>query len=303
MSNDARRTAAALGADPEPFGATLAHHGEGPVWDAAGERLLWLDITGRAIHATALDGVTTTVGLPDAVGAVVPAADGGLLAAVGTGFVRVELPTGGIEPLADTPPADLPVRMNDGAADPRGRFWAGTMGREAEPGAGALYRLDGRGAAPAVRTGLSVPNGPVWSPDGRTMYFTDTPTERVRAYAYDPDTGELGADRTIVDARGLGGQPDGMTVDAEGALWIAFWDGGAVRRFAPDGELLAELRLPVTRPTRPAFGGPDGDVLFVTTSRFDLSPAELADQPLAGRLFACVPGVAGTVPPPAAPLG
>lgn len=291
------------GPAPEVVGATLAHHGEGPVWDDRDGSLLWLDITGRCVHRTTPDGITTTLGMPSDVGAVVPYAPGGLLAAVGRSVLRVALPTGDVTTVVETPATEPAVRMNDGGTDPAGRFWAGTMGREGEEGAGTLYRLDGPGAATAVIEDVSVANGPAWSPDGATMYFTDTPTEQIRAYAYDRGTGALGADRVVVDARELSGQPDGMTVDADGNLWVAFWDGWAVRCFSPAGELLREIAFPVARPTRPAWGGPDASTLYVTTSRFGLSPDEIADQPLAGRLFAVTPGVRGVVPPPAAPLG
>jgi sugar lactone lactonase YvrE len=289
--------------EPRAVGTAQAHHGEGPVWDPRDGALLWLDITGRCIHRTTPDGVTTTVGMPDDVGAVVPYAPGGLLAAVGRSVLRVGLPTGDLDVVAQTPAVDPPVRMNDGGTDPAGRFWAGTMGREGEEGAGTLYRLDGPGAATPVVRDVSVANGPVWSPDGTTMYFTDTPTEQIRGYAYDAATGELGADRVVVDARELSGQPDGMTVDAAGNLWVAFWDGWAVRCFSPRGELLEEIAFPVARPTRPAWGGADASTLYVTTSRFGLSSEEIERQPLAGRLFAVVPGARGVVPPPAAPLG
>jgi sugar lactone lactonase YvrE len=290
------------GPDPEVVGATLAHHGEGAVWDDRDGSLLWLDITGRCVHRTTPAGVTTSLGMPSDVGAVVPYAPGGLLAAVGRCFLRVDLPTGDLTAVAETPAVQPAVRMNDGGTDPAGRFWAGTMGRGGEEGAGTLYRLDGPGAATAVIPNVSVPNGPVWSPGGDTMYFTDTPTEQIRAYDYDRATGELGADRVVVDARELSGQPDGMTVDADGNLWVAFWDGWAVRCFSPAGELLREIGFPVARPTRPTWGGPDASTLYVTTSRFGLAPHEVAEQPLAGRLFAATPGPRGLVAPAAARL-
>jgi sugar lactone lactonase YvrE len=288
---------------PRTVGTTLAHHGEGPVWDDADGTLLWVDIAGRCVHRTAPDGTTRSVGTPDDVGAVAPYAPGGVLAAVGRSFVRLELPTGGITPIAGTPEGDGPaLRMNDGGVDPAGRFWAGTMARDGSPEAGTLYRLDADGSAPAVLDGISVANGPVWSPDGTTMYFTDTPTGLIRGYAYDAADGTLGANRVVVDTEGFAGDPDGMTVDSEGNLWVAFWDGWAVRCFSPVGDLLDVIEFPVARPTRPAWGGADRRTLYVTTSRIDLPAEDLAAQPLAGRLFAVEPRATGVVPPPAAAL-
>ncbi|WP_210493480.1 SMP-30/gluconolactonase/LRE family protein [Patulibacter sp. SYSU D01012] len=282
-----------------PLGTTVAHHGEGAVWHARRGVLLWVDITGRCVHATAPDGTTTTVGLADQTGALAPAADGTLVAGSGRTVARVALPDGEVTPLASAPGADRPVRTNDAGVDPDGRLWLGTMARDEDAGHGTVLRLDGRDELAVVQRGVSIPNGPVWSPDGATMYLTDTPTGQVRAYAYDRQSGALGPDRVVVDARGLDGHPDGMAVDANGDLWIAFFGGSAVRCFTPAGALVREVALPVAQPTRPAFGGPDGRTLFVTTSRKGLDDAALAEQPLAGRLFAGDAGVAGVVPPPA----
>jgi sugar lactone lactonase YvrE len=290
----------AVSTQPAPVGTVRAHHGEGAVWDAADGTLLWIDILGRCVHRTAPDGTTTTVGLPDDVGFALPQEGGGLLVGAGRAVLSVGLPVDGVAQVVDTPAGPVALRTNDAGTDPAGRVWFGTMDRAEEEAVGALYRLDGPGRATPVLHDLSVPNGPVWSPDGSTMYFTDTPTGRIRAYDYDAATGELGADRVAVDTQGLEGHPDGMTVDAAGNLWVAFWGGGAVRCFSRAGALLDEIRLPVAQPSRPAWGGPDGRTLYVTTSRKGLDAGAIADQPQAGRLFAVVPGVDGHVPPPAA---
>jgi sugar lactone lactonase YvrE len=287
---------------PSPVGTVRAHHGEGAVWDGSDGTVVWIDILGRCVHRTAPDGTTTTVGLPDDVGFAVPQTGGGLLVGVGRAVLSVGFPEGDVEARADTPAGPVALRTNDAGCDGAGRVWFGTMDRAEEHAVGALYRLDGPGRATPVLHDLSVPNGPVWSPDGTTMYFTDTPTGRVRAYGYDSATGRLGADRVAVDTRGLDGHPDGMTVDAAGNLWVAFWGGWAVRCFSPTGELLDEIPFPVAQPSRPAWGGPDARTLYVTTSRKGLEADALADQPHAGCLFAVVPGVDGHVPPPAAPL-
>lgn len=282
-----------------PLGTAVAHHGEGAVWHAARGVLLWVDITGCCVHATAADGTTSTVGLADQTGALAPAADGALVAGIGRTVARVALPDGDVTPVATTPGSDRPARTNDAGVDPDGRLWLGTMARSEDEGHGTVLRLDGPDELAVVQRGVSVPNGPVWSPDGATMYLTDTPTQQVRAYAYDRQSGALGPDRVVVDTTDLDGDPDGMAVDADGNLWIAFFGGWAVRCFTPAGELVRALPLPVAQVTRPAFGGPDGRTLFVTTSRRGLDADALAEQPLAGRLFAGDAGVAGIVPPPA----
>ena len=176
--------------------------------------------------------------------------------------------------------------MNDGACDPQGRFWAGTMAYDESPGAGALYRLELDGSCTTMLTGLSISNGIGWSPDASTMYLNDSGTGCVDAFRFDGSSGTISDRRTLVHIDRPGVAPDGLTVDREGGIWIALWNGGAVSRYAPDGSLLATVRLPVERPTSCAFGGPGLDTLFVTSARTDLDDDALARQPHAGRLFA-----------------
>ena len=186
-------------------------------------------------------------------------------------------------------------RFNDGKVDDRGRFWAGTMD-DAERGAyGTLYRLDPGGAAQPIRTGISVPNGPCFLADG-TMLTTDSPHGRITAVELD-EAGEPVAEREFAHFGASEGFPDGMTVDAEDHIWVAFWDGWCVRRLSPAGRVVAEIGLPVQRPTSPVFGGPALQQLYVTTATTGLSAAALADQPLAGSLLRCEPGVQGRPTP------
>jgi sugar lactone lactonase YvrE len=170
------------------------------------------------------------------------------------------------------------------------------MAHDESPGAGALYRLELDGTCTTVLTGLTISNGIGWSPDGGTMYLSDSGTAHIDAFDFDAASGDLSRRRTIVRTTGLGIAGDGLTVDDGGNLWVAMWDGGAVRRYDPDGSLLATVPLPVDRPTSCAFGGPQSATLFVTTARQGLDAPALARQPDAGRVFR-VDGLGVTGPP------
>ena len=178
--------------------------------------------------------------------------------------------------------------MNDGACDPQGRFWAGTMAYDESPGAGALYRLELDGSCTTVLTGLTIANGIGWSPDGRTMYLNDSGTGCLDAFDFDGSSGAISAPphaRRHGDRPGV--VPDGLTVDEDGGIWVALWGGGAVRRYGPDGTLLATVPAPgrATRP-RARSAGPTVATLFVTTARAGLDDDARARQPDAGRVFA-----------------
>lgn len=214
------------------------------------------------------------------------------------GFAVVDPNTGAVEMLAPVDAADPTTRMNDGKCDPEGRFWAGHMPDRAvgNPGRGSLYRLDARGRIARVLSGLSLPNGLDWSPDGATMYFIDTLAFRVEAFDMNPSQGHLSNRRPLVEwpaRREPLVAPDGMCVDAEGFLWIAFWGGWCVRRYAPDGKEVGEIRLPVAQVTSCAFGGEGLEHLYITTAAHNLSDRQRRAQPLAGALFYCRPGVSG----------
>jgi sugar lactone lactonase YvrE len=162
--------------------------------------------------------------------------------------------------------------MNDGICDPQGRFWAGTMAYAETPGAGRLYRLELDGSCTLVLDGLTISNGMGWSPDGTIMYLADSGVGDVFAFDFDPSGGTLDQRRTFVHVGTPGAAPDGLTVDSDGDVWVALWNGGAVARYAPDGSLRETVPVPVDRPTSCAFGGRDGATLFVTTSREGLDP-------------------------------
>jgi sugar lactone lactonase YvrE len=284
-------------AAPDPV-----EHAEGPAWDAARGELLWVDIPNGQVHRARVspDGTLTETGSAhggDTVGFVVPAAAGGWLLGAGGGITHLA-PDGTARVLIDLAgeggsPDDGGTRMNDGGCDPAGRFYAGTMAFDKRPGAGSLYRLDLDGTVTTVQTGLTISNGLGWSPDARTAYLADSGPGLVYAFDHDPEGGALTGRRVLLDFSDQDGVADGLTVDDEGCLWTALWDGGEVRRWSPDGELLAVAELPVPQVSSCAFAGPDRDLLVITTSAEGLDPAARAAQPDAGRLFTARPGVTG----------
>lgn len=264
--------------------------GEGPVWVAAEGALYWVDIVaGRLFKMSA--GQPEEIAIARPLCSIVPRAGGGFVGGSLEGLVAISSDFA-LSPLIHPEP-DLPDnRCNDGKVDREGRFWAGTMDHTERSASGSLFRLDPDFACTRVDGGYSVTNGPAFSRDGRTMYHTDSGRQTV--YAFDLDPAGNATNRREFAQFGEGdGHPDGMTVDAEDCLWVAFWDGWCIRRLSPSGERLAEIAVPVQRPTSCAFGGAMLDELYITSARRDLSPGDLERQPLAGGLFRVKPGVGG----------
>jgi sugar lactone lactonase YvrE len=268
--------------------------GEGPWWDARTATLLWIDIDGRLVQRLdPASGRTATRGLDQKIGAVAARAGAGLALALEDGLWVTDAEDGPARLVAPIEPDDAGTRLNDATCDRRGRLWVGSMAHDARPGAGALYRVDPDGSVERVLVDLAISNGIDWSPDDRHMYFIDSATRRVDVLDYDLAAGTASGRRELIEVPEDGGLPDGLTVDAEGYLWVALWDGWSVRRYSPSGDLDRIVQLPVARPTSCAFGGPDLEDLYVTSASTGLSPSELADQPLAGSLFVVRPGVRG----------
>ncbi|HEX8256111.1 MAG TPA: SMP-30/gluconolactonase/LRE family protein [Allosphingosinicella sp.] len=267
--------------------------GEGPVWVEREQSLYWVDIKGRRIFRYALEGGELTEWpAPFRICSLAPRAEGGFIAGTEDGFAFVDPAANRFGLQFDPEPERATNRFNDGKLDRAGRFWAGTMDDAEVEASGALYRLS-PGAAPVrVDDGYKVTNGPAFSPDGRLMYHNDSALQTT--YVFDLDEAGEASGRRVFLSFGEGdGYPDGMTVDAEGCLWIAFWDGWCLRRYAPSGELLQHYELPVQKPTSCAFGGPGLDHLFVTSASIGLDEKALAGQPEAGGLFLLMPGVKG----------
>jgi len=282
---------------PEVAIPAEASVGEGPVWSVAENALYWVDVPDGTVHRFEPgSGATRRWQLPSEVGCIALRAGGGAIAALRTGFALVDLDTGEVRHLED-PEADEPrTRFNDGKCDRRGRFWAGTMDLDERAPLGALYRFTGPGHCHRVLSGIGLSNGLGWSPDDRTMYHTDSLTAVIMAYDYDIDSGTPRSPRPFaVDPQPA--VPDGLAVDADGCVWSVKWDGWRVVRYTPGGRVDREVALPVGQPTSCTFGGADLDVLFVTSAREGLGQAALADQPLAGSVFAISAGVQGLPEP------
>lgn len=267
--------------------------GEGPVWDASTGLLVWVDIEGKRIYEfDPATGVNREIEVPQYPGAVVRRASGGYMAAVTNGFASVDR-DGGFE-LVVPVEADLPEnRMNDGKCDPQGRFWAGTTRMIHDAPIGVLHRLDADLSLHPMVGELWVSNGLDWTFDERRMYFIDSFAGSVDVFDYDAATGDIANRRPLIDVPESWGTPDGMTLDAEGYLWVAFWGSSRVRRFDPEGRLDREIALPVTQVTSCAFGGPDLRDLYITSGCRGLDAAALEREPHAGGLFRARPGVQG----------
>jgi sugar lactone lactonase YvrE len=289
-------TAVRTAVEAEPVGNVKAVLGEGPYWVPEDDCLLWVDIDRAQLHRTYLpSGNTDTLNL-EAASAAFPAVGGGLLTAGGSTLL-LHLPAERGQQWVTRVVAEVPardgVRFNDAGVDPAGRVWVGSMHTAESEALGELYRLGPGGTLTTVIKGVTVSNGLGWSPDGGQMYYVDSPVRRIDMFDYDPATGEAFQRRVFADLSAFDGVPDGLTVDADGYVWVAVWGGSVLRRFAPDGTQDAVVPMPVSQPTSMAFGGPGLADLFVTTASIGLSEAELAAQPLAGRLLRLVPGPVG----------
>ena len=273
--------------------------GESPLWDARTQSLFWVDIPARTIcnwddrtqrHRSWL--------VPEMIGCIALAPDGRLVAGMETGIFLLRLEQDDwikSRKLADVEHADAPMRFNDGRCDRQGRFWAGTMHLDMSLGrsSGAVYRFDERGLHAQIDQ-LIVPNGMAWSPDGSTMYLSDShpSVQTIWAYDYDADDGVPSNRRVFVDMRDYPGRPDGAAVDEDGCYWICGNDAGMVHRFTPAGRLDRSVELPVKKPAMCSFGGAGLDTMFVTSIRPGDASVE-TEQPLAGSVFTFSPGVKG----------
>lgn len=284
-------------AEPTPLSAAgLAELGEGPVWDPRLSRLYWVDITGQRLHWLDTGAAERrSLALPGAVGFVsLTENPRSVVVGCATRLLAVDLPTGRTESLAELAPAGLGQRCNDGKCDPTGRLWAGTMPMTDVAPRGALFSMDSTLHVRQALDDLGCANGLAWHAERGEFYFIDSLAWRVDGYRWNPATGEISQRRTLAAFARSDGLPDGMCIDAEGQLWVAFWDGACVRRIdSRTGETLSKIDFPVARVTCCTFGGSDLDTLFVTTAAEGLDAAARAAQPLAGSVFSLQPGVRG----------
>lgn len=267
-------------------------HGEGPYWDHVGQRMLVVDMLAGAVVDLASPGHPVRYDVGSSVAAMVRRrARGGFVVATEHGFSLFDDDFSLERRLPDVLD-DAAIRLNEGGCDPQGRFYCGSMAYDATPGAASLYRLEADGSASAAFDGVTISNGLQWSLDGALAYYVDTVTRRIDVFDFDGSDGSFHNRRPFVElGDDVAGAPDGMTIDAEGGLWVALWGGGAVRRYDSEGRLSELVDVPgVTHTSAAAFGGPDLDTLYVTSSRQHL-PDDA--EPQAGAVFVVQPGVRG----------
>jgi L-arabinonolactonase len=277
--------------------------GEGCLWEVESQSLWWLDIARptriqRFIPATGEHKIWTSQLL---LTAIAKRKSGGFVVGGEDGVYTFDPATGAVTPLCK-PESDIPQnRMNDGACDPQGRFWLGSMMQNIGPSgedleittdSGNLFCIAANGQSTKVEHTIGVSNGPCWSPDGNTFYFTDSKNQVIHAYDFDGNNGTIKNRRVLNDSKNYG-YPDGSTVDAEGYIWSARWEGSCVLRIDPKGRIVTTIEVPATRVTCPVFGGPDLETLYLTTSRAHVDAATLARYPNQGGVFAFNPGVRG----------
>lgn len=277
----------------ECISATRSTLGECPVWDEKTRALYYVDIEAPALFRLDPEtGIEQRWAMPARIGSFALDAGGkGAVVALATGFAYFDFATAELALLANPMEGVREHRLNDGAADPAGRFWSGSMAPAGRSATGKVYCLE-NGRARTVFEGFRVPNGFAWSQDGARFFVNDSPRAMFVA-EYDAAAGRAGAPYVFADVGAAPGFPDGMAFDAEGFLWNARWDGNGIARFAPDGRLDRFVPMPVSRPTSCAFGGAKLDRLYVTSARIHLDAAALAAQPLAGGVFVLDVGAKG----------
>jgi sugar lactone lactonase YvrE len=261
--------------------------GEGPVWDATNKRILWVDILRGKIHQFfPIYKKHSVFKMDQMIGAIALRKYGGIVAALSNGFATIDIERSHVNMISD-PEAHLANnRFNDGKCDPTGRFWAGTMDISEDADCGSLYTLEKDMSVSTKLKGVSCSNGLAWSNDHKTMFFIDTPTRQVAAFDYNAISGQINNKRIAISIPEEDGYPDGMTIDSEGMLWIALFDGWKVTRWDPNtGGLLLCIPLPVSKVTSCTFGGETLEDLYITSAKTGLNENEIKAQPLAGSLF------------------
>jgi len=270
----------------EPIFDIKSEHGEGPVWDEQTHSLYWVDIMmGRFFVGHVESRVIKEFEVGQPLGVLALRENGGLVMAVRDGFGFYDESSNQFELIAGSPEYDnKEVRFNDGAVDPAGRFFAGTMEWEGREDTGKLYRMDADHSFNLVERNIYITNGMDWAPDRKTFYMTDTLRHVIYAYDYDIHTGAVSNRRNYI-IFGSDEYPDGMCVDSEGGFWVAMWEGGKILRFDASGKKVGEISVPVLHPTSCCFGGADMKTLFITSSQYPLSEQQKKEWPLAGRTF------------------
>ncbi len=269
--------------------------GEGAIWNYKTKTLLWVDIEeGMLNEFDPETGENRSFDMNQRIGTVVPVDEGGVLVALEDGVYAFDLMEENLEKVAHPEKGIENIRYNDGKCDPAGRFWVGSMGLDQKQGRAALYRIDSDFSWKKMIDGVTISNGIVWSPDKTRMYYIDTPTQKVMAYDYDNETGEISNPEVTVTIPDSLGYPDGSTIDSEGMLWIAMWSGQGVTRWNPKtGELLERINVPALNVTSCAFGGENLETMYITSARAGMSEEQLEQFPQSGGLFKVNPGEKG----------
>ena len=261
-------------------------HYESPIWDEEEGTLLWVDIFRGEVHSLQIEAnIHRIFKVGSDVGAIGLANHGEYILATRGGFALLIESTGEVIPVASPLRSRPDLRMNDGGCDRQGRFWAGSMAYDASPNRGALFCLSPEGTLKVVIRGVTISNGIAWDARSRYCYYVDSATRCVDVFDFDVEGGHLSNRRVLIDLSGFEFEPDGLTVDANGFIWVALWDGGEIRRYSPDGELDISVELPVSRVTSCTFGGDILQDLYITTSRFGLDSKAMESEQLAGSLF------------------
>jgi L-arabinonolactonase len=274
-----------------------AELGESPIWDRRENALYWID--GRKPTVNRYDprtGANRAIAVPENVHAVALTRSRRLLAVFEASLAFLDLESGALEPIAKLI-GGIDDNLNDGCCDRAGRFWVGSKARDWVSPIGTLFRIDADLSIHPMDAGFQLSNGMGWSPDDRTMYFIDSMPREIYAYDFDGASGGVANRRVLVRVAEEHGLPDGMTVDAEGFLWVAQWNGGRVVRYDPDGKVERVVEMPVRRPTSCTFGGADLATLYITSGTMRMTAEELAREPQAGHLFALETDVRGLPEP------
>ncbi|WP_299754749.1 SMP-30/gluconolactonase/LRE family protein [uncultured Pontibacter sp.] len=265
---------------------TQSRLGEGPCWHAQEQVLYWVDIEGCALRKfDPSTGKVQVYPMPERISAVVPTAEGELLVALQNGICKYKPSTGEFRELAK-PLEDASIRLNEGKCDPAGRLWVGTMALDVRPGAAALFCISPDLQVTQVLQNLTISNGLAWSAGDHTLYFIDSPTHTIQAFDFDMATGQISKSKDVVRVPEQEGMPDGMTIDANGNLWVVLHGGGAVVCYNPgSGQELQRIKVPIPNVTSCTFGGNDLDTLYITTAREWLTEEQLEQYPLSGCVF------------------
>jgi sugar lactone lactonase YvrE len=269
--------------------------GEGAFWNHRSQEFYWVDILGKSLNIyNPSNKSNRKFPLPYRIGTVVPQTDSTAVVALDNGIYILNT-NNRLLTLLSNVEENIPTnRFNDGKCDPSGNLWVGSMRLDETIPAASLYKVAPDGTTTKMLENITISNGIVWTKDGTTMYYIDTPTGKIRAYDFNKENSTISNERTVVEVDPDDGFPDGMAIDEEDMLWVGLWNGNAVGRYDPKtGELIEKIEVPAHNVTSCAFGGPNLDILYITTAKVDMTEEETAKYPLAGSIFSVKPGVKG----------